>query len=72
MIPNNCLAFLTVISSYATESCSRKLQASLKEPDAFSAINHKTSSLHTIFSASDIFFNLFTTSESETFLKSYL
>ena len=72
IIPNKSLAFSIVISSNAVESCSSKLQASLKEPDALSAINQSISSLQFISSFSEIDFNLFTTSEFETFLKSNL
>ena len=72
MIPNNSLALSIVISSKAIDNCSNKLQASLSEPEEFSAINHKISSLQSIFSFSAINFNLFTTSELDTFLKSNL
>ena len=48
------------------------LESLVIDPDAVSAINHKISSLQSIFSFSEIIFSLFTTSAFETFLKSNL
>ena len=59
-------------SSKATDNCSSRLQASLREPEEFCAINHNKSSSQEIVSESEICLNLLTISASDTFLKSYL